>query len=64
MMCSNVGNFLTKTCMVATPHEVLVLLDEVGFNHWNTFNRYVQSHNEAAISGVTVVLKHELVEDG
>lgn len=50
--------------MVATPHEVLVLLDEVGFNHWNTFNRYVQSHNEAAISGVTVVLKHELVEDG
>lgn len=64
MMCSNVGNYFAKTCMVASPYELLVLLDEVGFNHYNSFNLYAHMHNEATTCGVAVVLKHELVEDG
>lgn len=64
MMCSNVGNYFVKTCMVASPYELLVLLDEVGINHHNTFNLYADILNEATMCGVAVVLKHELVEDG
>ncbi|KAI7726514.1 hypothetical protein M8C21_027173 [Ambrosia artemisiifolia] len=63
MMGSNVGFFFTKTCIIAIPYELLVLLDEVGFNHQNTFNNHAQMHIDA-ISGTPVVLKHELVEDG
>lgn len=64
MMCSNVGNSFTKTCMVASPYEQLVLLDELGFRHQNTFSRYAHMHNEAALCRVPVLLKIELVEDG
>jgi len=64
MMGSNVGNFFNKTCIIAIPYELLVLLDEVGFNNQFTFNNHAQMHNDSEISGTPVVLKHELVEDG
>lgn len=64
MMGSNVGISFTKICMVASPYDLLVFLDEVGFNHQYAFTLYAQMHGQSAICGLPVVLKHELVEDG
>ncbi|KAL7584610.1 hypothetical protein Lser_V15G44038 [Lactuca serriola] len=64
MMCSNVGNSFSKTRMVASPYELLILLDELGSNNQNTFTHHAQMLPNSPISRVSVILKHELVEDG